>query len=309
MYAVEWPLLRAAVRDPGPQEPPPLPLVFSTSALRLATVRAKVPRVREVYGTRAWNILVNPPFTARLPPGRIPVSRAYHKMVEIQKSCVIRPTSNTLFLCEAPGGFVQAVEDGLACRPEWQWVALSSAANGAPLPMYEHLPLRCGEFAMGDIMDMECTSRLMQRGPFDLVTADGAVFMDHDYLEQSHLALFRKQVEVALCCLSKGGTLVVKFFEGNLRETRACIAWLTTRFTQTSIIKPNASRPTNSERYIVAREFAGKIEGVKQGVDGAWKTSDEWNEEFAAIIDSMADDQSAALELTISKLSHGAQRE
>ena len=302
MYAVEWPVLRASVRNPCSEGAVAPPLVSSSSALRLASARTRVPRVRAVYGARAWNIIVNPPFPSRLPSGRIPVSRAYHKMVEMQRSCVLGPTSKTLFLCEAPGGFVQAVEDGLARRPEWQWVAFSSGARNAPLPMYEHLPLGCGEFVMGDIMDAESASDLAQRGPFDLVTADGAILMDHDYLEQAHLPLFRRQVEVALCCLSKGGTLIVKFFEGNLRETRVCIAWLTTRFTQTSIIKPTASRPTNSERYIVARGFTGGEE-EEAGSEVAWRTSDEWNDDLAIILDSMADDQSAALELTMSKLS------
>jgi 23S rRNA U2552 (ribose-2'-O)-methylase RlmE/FtsJ len=38
-----------------------------------------------------------------------PVSRAYFKMIEIIRTNVIKPPTESLHLCEAPGGFAQAV--------------------------------------------------------------------------------------------------------------------------------------------------------------------------------------------------------
>ena len=90
-----------------------------------------------------------------------------------------------------------------------------------------------------------------------LVTADGAREMDHDRLEEEHLPLLHAQTDLGLACLAKGGVMLVKFFEGMDVRTQTWIALLTTRFDTVALIKPHTSRPTNSERYLIARGFGG----------------------------------------------------
>lgn len=97
-------------------------------------------------------------------------------------------------------------------------------------------------------------------GGIDLVTADGAAGVDHDNIEASTFPLVKAQSEVALRCLSEGGTFVLKVFESLEEETLHHLSRLCSRFTDTCVVKPTTSRPTNSERYLVFLGFKGEEE-------------------------------------------------
>ena len=283
MLAVEWPLVRAAVAEDAESTPPALE---SKAFARLERVKARVPDVDR----RAWDRAVAT-VTAPLPSNRKVTSRAYFKLHEIVRSCVLPVPQRTLLLCEAPGGFVQCVNDW---APHATWTALT--LPGGIAPCTDLLDTSKGAFVLDDVFrvaekeDALCVD-------CDLVTADGALEMNHGNLEKEHHPLLVAQTTVALRALGKGGTFVIKFFEGATRETQAWIAWLTTRFEHVSLIKPNSSRSTNSERYLVAR-----------GYDGcAWEFKDVavaamWARDLQRVVERMATDQADAIERALARV-------
>lgn len=319
MLAVEWPLVRAALRrraeEPTPAESeaqsPAPPFPVSQAMQHLAMVKSRVPAVRNAVGDRAWTAMVNENCTESKNHARGSVaSRAYYKMREIQQSCAIPVPLRSLHLCEAPGGFVQAVNDDLVRGMPWEWVATSIEVPGAPAPAFRVLPMDKGRFFVGDalpggcdILQDACVDALVAMGPFDLVTGDGATAMDHDALECAHLPLLVGQTIAALRCLRDGGSLVLKFFEGALPETQVWLAFLTTRFGHVSLIKPATSRPTNSERYVVARDYQQGATDAAVDEDlrnlRGWAVADMWQHDLQRILDRMATDQYEALEAVL----------
>ena len=296
MLASEWPLLRGAVRvrdaaEPAASAAPPAP-----TFARLAAAKARVPAAIISAGRARWEGVVNAAPLPRGPPGM--ASRAYHKLKEIQLSCALPPARRSVHLCEAPGGFVQATAE--AAAPEWRWTAASLACRIRPAP---NLPRERGDFladlpCAGDLRDAACAAAVVARagpGAADLVTADGAAEMDHADLDAAHLPLLAAQTGAAVRCLAPGGTFVCKFFEGAAPSTRAWLAWLTTQFADVGVIKPTASRATNSERYVVARGYA--VGGAAPPEDWArCAVAAAWDETTAALLARMAATQAAALE-------------
>lgn len=222
-------------------------------------------------------------------------------------SCSLISTSNSLHLGEAPGGFVQATSQ--VAPDDWTWNAVSLNIEGSPKAMLEHLPMKCGNFLNdlpfeGDLLREECAQEVLKRlsCKAGFVTADGAVEMNHDRLEQDHVDLLFAQTKVALSALSTGGTYVCKFFEGSMFKTVLWIALMTNRFEFVSIIKPKWSRPTNSERYLVCKQFSGDDSPLP--MDGF--VSKLWYDDTKKILDRLCEEQSSALERALTSLRNNA---
>jgi 23S rRNA U2552 (ribose-2'-O)-methylase RlmE/FtsJ len=286
MLAVEWPLVRAAVAEDAEATPPALE---SKVFARLARVKARVPDVDR----RAWDRAVAT-VTAPLPSNRKVTSRAYYKLHEIVRSCVLPVPQRALLLCEAPGGFVQCVNEW---APHATWTALT--LPGGIAPCTDLLDTSKGAFVLDDVFRVaEKEDAPLCADECDLVTADGALEMDHGSLEAQHYPLLVAQTTVALRALGKGGTFVIKFFEGATRETQAWIAWLTTRFEHVSLIKPNSSRSTNSERYLVARGY----DGVRGEEFKDVAVASMWARDLQRVVERMATEQADAIERALARI-------
>ena len=148
MLAVEWPVVRASVRARAEGETEDEEL--SPAMLELQELKERVPEVRARLGKRQWDLRVN---RARARDEVEVASRAYHKMREIQLSCALPIPEVSVHLCEAPGGFVQAV--GVDASPTWRWTAtsLASGKRGAPAPAMHLLRADAGRFVEGDVRD------------------------------------------------------------------------------------------------------------------------------------------------------------
>jgi len=277
MFASEFPLRRASVRPLLPGEECPRARPATREAESLANAKRKVPSVNE----RAWKRVVRSP--TRRP---FVISRAYHKMVEIQTSCVLPLASRSLHLCEAPGGFVKATSENV--HDGWEWMAVS--LPDAILFDEPNLP-QGGKVLYGDVRDDAWVSETLPAEWADLVTCDGAVEMDHERLEEAHLPLLECETRVGLRSLKLGGTMVIKFFEGSLAETRLWIARMTTRFRSVSIIKPYTSRPTNSERYLVCLDKVADPE--------EWETlrvvAEAWDADLDKVLGRLDENQTSAI--------------
>jgi len=74
--------------------------------------------------------------------------------------------------------------------------------------------------------------------------------------------------------------------------TRIVIAWVSSHFERTCVIKPHSSRPTNSERYLVFRGFLGD-EGGARAIECF--TSQAWDADLQRAMATMARAQATAL--------------
>lgn len=194
-----------------------------------------------------------------------PVSRAYFKLIEILRTCTIPAPRTSLHICEAPGGFVQAVLHEFASTTMAH--VMSLRANGAPLISSTIL-----HSDRVNCLDLQDSSNLLEarvrdqvveevRGA-DLVTADGAVDNDAQpqLAENATAMLIACEIETALRIQNMGGTFVLKIFSFSRPITKQLVAILTRCYETVSIVKPFTSRAVNDERYIVCQGFNGNAQ-------------------------------------------------
>lgn len=268
---------------------------WSQASERLAALKRRVPQVVASVGHRAWSSATSRGGYKHQTDGLV-ASRAYHKMQEIVLTCGIEPPHRSAHLCEAPGGFVQAI--GERAPDDWEWVAVT-LPDGIEMSTLL-LPMRRGRCVYADVADVDVPSLLGGdggAGRYDLVTADGANDVNHERLEDEHLRLLVAQTLCAFRILRLGGTAVVKFFEGSDVRTRRWLAWMAQTFKHVSVLKPTSSRPTNSERYCVGRSFLGTPHDIRTPEDLTRAfTSNEWDAHARGVLREFHANQSRALE-------------
>tara|TARA_B110001450_G_scaffold208676_1_gene199410 strand:- start:45 stop:881 length:837 start_codon:yes stop_codon:yes gene_type:complete len=275
---------------------------------RLALTKSRVPEIQARIGMKRWSTIVNAASSiGHRNRDRHVTSRAYHKMREISMSCVLPHVTSSAHLCEAPGGFVQCVFEHLRHpSTNWSWRAVT-LGNGIPVDE-TRLPNDCGQFLFADVLSEETRVVDELKVAFagtdgvDLVTADGAVEMNHDRIEEEHLPLARAQTRIALRCLRPGGIYVLKVFECLHPLTCDFISQLTRHFQLVSLIKPVSSRSTNSERYLVCRGLT--VASPPPTIETErYVHAAAWTEEYGRIVNKMADDQIQALTRIVESVS------
>lgn len=252
-----WPLSRVEARI-APAAEDPADAIEPALLDELARNREAVGEFKMRHGDREWTQALSMFNQPRAPAHA--VSRAYAKFREIVDLCALRAPERVLLLCEAPGGFVQAVADTWR-RARWTATTLRGAQQPRFAKRVEMLdngevfhPLAaCGDVTSADVRD-ELERAL---GRFDLVTADGAVDNDavHETLEDSSAHLFAAQLECAMRCQREGGTAVIKFFGGARTCTQHLLNAACAAYSECCVVKPASSRPVNDERYLVCCGF------------------------------------------------------
>lgn len=96
-----------------------------------------------------------------------------------------------------------------------------------------------------------------------MMMADGGFSVEGRENEQERLSqqLVLCQFVMALSVLRQGGVFVCKLFDTFLPVTVHCLLILKMHFTNFAIIKPNQSRPANSERYHLALIYVWMDDG------------------------------------------------
>jgi 23S rRNA (uridine2552-2'-O)-methyltransferase len=181
-------------------------------------------------------------------------ARSVYKLQEIDgKFSLLRRGGRVLDIGAAPGSWSLWVLRRLAGTGFLVAVDLQALAIA---PSFANL-----RFIRGDLHDSAIRSEILSAGPYDLVLSDaapsttGSRIVDQGRSE----AIVEAVAAYAEDCLSEGGALVAKIFQGGgeaelLKRLRASYA--TAR-----AFKPSSCRSESFETYIIATGFRGKAPG------------------------------------------------
>ena len=205
-----------------------------------------------------WNNITSKVFLFnKVTDNKKKINRAYFKINEILQHFKIR-IKTALCLCEAPGGFVQALCNN---NHNIKWTAISIPNN----IQFSHTlkNYRNGSVVYKDIIN----DKIELNYKVDIVTADGGFDTSCSYDSQEILSieLIKCEIEIACNHLKENGILIVKMFDINTDESKELIIKMYTLFERVNICKPPCSKPINSEKYIVCFGYTSK--GIKRTND------------------------------------------
>lgn len=219
----------------------------------------------------------------------MPFSRAYYKLIEILKDEEILRnyediSMNVLFLNAVPGGFIQAMIDA---RPnskdkligqtppinsftgvERDWTNLPNNARDYMEKHKSQISLEINDLTdpsnirkMINTLSDGSESVTDDRWKMHIITADGGVDVEknnnYNYQEEVNYKLIYAEILTALACQATNGHLILKIYDIYTNVTNQFIHLLGNMYEILTIIKPKTSRPANSERYIVCKDFRG----------------------------------------------------
>lgn len=223
------------------------------------------------------------------------ISRAYYKMWEIVhdkdsekwggilEQYSDRPIT-VLNMAEAPGGFVQASIDArirsttpeILKKDKYRAITLYDE-NDRSVPNWNEkiLEFYKSKYGVdlvysygkenGDLTKAEehifTQKELMEGEKAELITSDGGIDVSDDYNTQEVLnhKLFFGEIIIALANQKEGGTYIMKIYDIYTDLTMEFMALLKRYYNDVFIIKPNLSRPANSEKYVVCLGYNGKF--------------------------------------------------
>jgi 23S rRNA U2552 (ribose-2'-O)-methylase RlmE/FtsJ len=227
----------------------------------------------------------------------IPLSRAYFKLHELIVNYDLIDNSQQTIryagLAEGPGGFIECVinyrksrfqgsNDVIYCItlrseseniPGWKKIQkLLEAKNRI------NLNIIYGKDDTGNLYNLENILDFIEKvdEKVDFVTADGG--MDYstnfNYQEQMSFQLIFCEIVTALAVLKKGGHFVLKIFDIYTTVTLQYLYILSNLFEEVILNKPYTSRPANSEKYVVCKNFLGI---QKELLNNLYTIVEKWN--------------------------------
>lgn len=181
-----------------------------------------------------------------------------------------------LDLCGGPGGFTEY----LLLMHRWDCKGLGITLRGpSDYQIHKfHSNALCSSFVSftdiemseGNILQSETQQSLInilraKLDKVDLVLADGAYDIDgnEENQELNLIPLLLAELYLSFQSLEDNGTLLIKFFNISCSETLLILHILKSAFIRLALLKPNTSRKSNSERYILCQGFRIKYAVLK----------------------------------------------
>lgn len=209
------------------------------------------------------------------------LNRSAVKLAEIDREHRLFETGRMLLfadVCCAPGGFL----DYACLRKRWSMrgygITLSTRDGGLPMAVGN---IRATLEPETPVYFLDITRDTAGRLPrVDLVLADGAT-TDSNVRQtfRSTLRLLTAEWRIAKTILRRGGTLLIKTFnwydvgkddtcdDYTLLSVETLLGDMIPRFESWTVSKPPHSRRTNDERYILLRNFAGRVGEQRRHLD------------------------------------------
>ena len=201
-----------------------------------------------------------------------PISRSYFKFIEMYYDYNIidkHKQNKIVCLAEAPGGFIQSILDLLDYDKIIRIYGNSLQSEIRSIPKWNTRLINCKKISFyngingnGDLYDFLNIISLIKtygRGTVDLITGDGGFDYSHDYSKQeiNSYKLIYSEIFIALNVQKKGGNFICKIFDIFHKETILLISILMKSYSKVYIHKPLTSRDSNSEKYIICKNFKG----------------------------------------------------
>lgn len=201
-----------------------------------------------------------------------PISRSYFKFTEIYYEYnIINKNKENKIVClaEAPGGFIQSILHLLNYDKIIIIYANSLQSQKKSIPKwnnkllyYDKISFYNGINDNGDLYDLNNVISLIKkygRESVDLITGDGGFDYSSDYSKQeiNSYRLIYSEIFITLNIQKKGGNFICKIFDIFHKETILLLSILIRSYKNVYIHKPCVSRNSNSEKYIICKNFKG----------------------------------------------------
>tara|TARA_B100000989_G_C19452824_1_gene432567 strand:- start:85 stop:1011 length:927 start_codon:yes stop_codon:yes gene_type:complete len=180
---------------------------------------------------------------------------------------------NIVNIAEGPGGFIEALVN---YRYKYfrqidniNAITLKSLTKEIPgwdkaqsfLRENPNIKINYGEDGTGNIYKLENILNFSKeiKNKADFITADGGFDFSSDFNEQEKqsLHIIFCEIVLAITCQNLGGTFICKFFDLYSKTSIKLIYLLKCLYNEVIIDKPVTSRPANSEKYIICKDFLG----------------------------------------------------
>lgn len=131
----------------------------------------------------------------------------------------------------------------------------------------------------GDINNWSNINYIQSLNPekFFLITGDGGFDegIDFNNKEQLHYGLILSEIYAALTLQKIGGHFILKMFDIFTESSVHLLYLLSLCYSDVTIYKPKTSRPTNSEKYIICKNFTLEEDGKKIIIEHLTRLSQE----------------------------------
>jgi len=202
----------------------------------------------------------------------LPISRSYFKLHEILYDLDILNSdlNNDLNICciaEGPGGFLQCLSDYTQTNniniENIYGITLVSEDMDVPswnpkIKKIKNINLLYGKDNTGDICNRENVNDMIEKiDKCNLITCDGGIdYSDNYNLQESNSYEFiYNEIFLSLQIQKNGGTLILKMFDIIYYSSIQLIYILYNCYETVNIFKPHTSRNTNSEKYIICKNY------------------------------------------------------
>lgn len=210
-----------------------------------------------------------------------PLSRSYFKMIEILEisqfiTSIPKEWNHirSVHIAEGPGGFIQATLDyiqsykrevkkmyGMTLKSDKHYIPGWKKANNFLKKNENILTISYGKDGTGNIYNIENQNFFIKsiEKKVHLFTADGGFDFSINYTHQEKqiFDLVVSSFLIGLQTLIPHGYAIVKLFDTYSPSTKALIHLIGTCFKEYTIYKPATSRPCNSERYFIGKNYNG----------------------------------------------------
>jgi hypothetical protein len=210
-----------------------------------------------------------------------PLSRSYFKMVEIifdfklLNINTIDELFNSAHIAEGPGGFMEAtynLSHNLNKFKDYKHYGITLYSNNKDIPGWNKansfinsdsdVKISYGKDDTGDIYNEENIiefRNFVGGNTCQIVTADGGFDFSLDFNKQEQLSyrLIFCEIVCALSVQKIGGHFVCKMFDTFNISSVKLLYFICFFYDEVYLNKPLTSRPANSEKYIIAKNFKG----------------------------------------------------
>lgn len=211
----------------------------------------------------------------------VPISRSYFKLIEIlQDNDVLMNTTEirSACLCEGPGGFIQAINDMYRDKTYLYPIhCITLISNDKKVPNWklnniDNYKVSYGADKTGNIYNIQNIKHFVNavgNRSCNLVTADGGFDFSKDFnsQEQDFSLLLLCEIYACLQIQAEGGVFIVKMFDLFHETTLNILSLLRMFYEELIIHKPKTSRPANSEKYIICKNFTNKNNHILSRVE------------------------------------------